>query len=249
MRKFCLVLILLLAFAVVGRAQTIESSIRIEGANGAPSCTPGQLCRARGFNFLRGYPPGFGWGNGATVTVYSVMPDGTQIRSPRAIPNIDRADFYPAAGSEGAVAYRFVGRYYDVQTGALNPPTPTFSPVIYPRGSFCYSRPSPGACNSFDGTLVFPRSVGLLSVTLEAAGTGAFSGDWTLVITDTASSETETFAIELPATAYPASSATYTDTFKLDVGRIPAGFYFAYVYRFAPNGTIVKSARVGIQIQ
>lgn len=246
MKRAISILSILFALSISAAAQQIVTSITVTGI-GTETCTPGQQCRARGFNFLLGYPAGFGWANGATVTVYSVMPDGSLKQSPRAIPNTDRVDFYPAIGSEGAVAYRFISRFYDVQTGPLAP-VPTFAPVLFARGRFCYTRPAPGACEDFNGVLAFPSSVGIVALTIEAAGTGAFSSDWSLVITDGPNDEQSSFGLEFPATSFPAGQGNATDKISATIGRLPAGNYFWRVYKPVAGGTIVQSVAVAFQV-
>lgn len=249
MKKALVVIALLLTLGIPALAQTINPNITVAAASGAPNCTPGQLCRARGFNFLLGYPAGFGWANGAKVDVYAVMPDGSLKLSLQSIPNIDRIDFYPPLGSEGAVAYRFVSRFYNIQTAPLTTPTPTFSPTLFARGTFCYTRPAPGSCQPFNGSLTIPPHVGLVSIIIEAGGLGAFSSDWTLVLSDGPNDEQSSFGLEFAATGFPASSAIYTDQIHATIGRPAAGTYFLWVYKPVAGGTITRSASISLPIQ
>src|SRR5690606_33437221 len=98
------------------------------------------------------------------------------------------------------------------------------------------------AGGTFNGALIFPPSVGLMTVQFEAAGLGAQSSGWTLVIEEpTLDHEDGQFAIELEATSFPLSSASPFDQFFVLIGRLPSGTYDFWFFKFVENGTIVKT--------
>lgn len=255
--KLIAVILTLALAAVAARAQTVNPNIKVTGQGGAPECTVGQVCVATGANWLLGY------GNDAAkaavfYSVFSIMPDGREIPAHSVWPNIGRLNFSPDLSAAGAVAYRFKSQFLDQVTKKLDTPTPTFSPVINARGVACYDRPSPGACESFNGTLVFRRGVGHVALKLEAGGLGAFSDAWTLVVDNGgASSETATFAVEFPAKSFPASSANQLfDILDTELSRPqgpgstePSVVLTIWAYRTGgPNGTIVKTPRVSLVV-
>lgn len=151
----------------------------------------------------------------------------------------------PANIPQGLSHVRIEGPFFIVFVPIV---TQQSAPIVKARGRFSFNRPAVGG-GSFDGVLTFPRSVGLMTITLEAGGLGLGGGDWTVVVEEPSLDHEEgQFAIELEAVAFPASSANPTDVLFFRLGRLAPGSYKLWAFRFAPNGTIVKSPKVDLVI-
>lgn len=239
---------LLALFAFPTLAQTVNPKITVTGQNGA-GCTVGQQCTARGVNWRESYldyehpyKPVYVWAisdTGARVECYVAD-----------FFDHNRLIFYPPIQAK---RFEFKSRAYHYITPepepGSQPPVTDFSPVILAKGRYFYARPTQ-ASGSFNGELIFPKGVGVMSINFEAGGTGAQSNDWTCVMEEpTLDYEDGQYAVELEAKSYPASSAAPTDTIVAFVPRPPAsGIYNIWIYKFAANGTLVKSGKVPLYI-